>query len=167
MECQRRNFLVGAPVGRNLAALSEEHEPVRAVSVLDDFQAFVDLAAETLEPEIAAEKDRLYGSPQFGQRLQGQGGLESQRVTKFGRTSCSFQETSLSNSRNRGRLAGGTFFKMSIYARSGRLGQFSRTVPASSGREFVEAVARVAAGGDVEGRLKPGRWLGAICLPEQ
>ena len=60
MECQRRNFLISGPVGCNLAALPEEHEAVRAVPVLDHVQAFVDLAAETLEPEIAAEEDRLF-----------------------------------------------------------------------------------------------------------
>ena len=59
LQRQRRNFLISDPVGCDLAALPEEHEAIRAVPVLDHVQAFVDLAAEALEPEIAAEEDRL------------------------------------------------------------------------------------------------------------
>ena len=61
LERQRRNLLVPDPVGRDLATLAEEHEAVRAVPVPDLVQALVDLAAEALEPDMAAEEDRLDG----------------------------------------------------------------------------------------------------------
>ena len=56
-ERQRRNLLVPDPIGCDLATFAEVHEAVRAVPVLDHVEDFVDLAAEALHPEIAAEED--------------------------------------------------------------------------------------------------------------
>jgi len=65
---QHRDFLVLQAVTRDLAALAEEDESVGAVPVLDDVQAFMDLPAQRLGVQVAAEEDRLDRLPQFGER---------------------------------------------------------------------------------------------------
>ena len=71
MQRQHGDFLVLQAVARNLAALAEEDEPVGAVPVLDDIQTFMDLPAQRLGVQVAAEKDRLDRLAQFGERSIG------------------------------------------------------------------------------------------------
>src|SRR5919202_4603748 len=66
---QHRNLLVLKPVRDHLAALAEEDEPVGAVPVLHDVEAFVALAPKGLRAGIAAQEDRLDRLAGLGKRL--------------------------------------------------------------------------------------------------
>ena len=68
MQREDRQFLVFPPICGDISAVAKEDEIIGAVPILHDIEAFVNLAAEFAEPEIAAEKD---GPTRFAQFQQG------------------------------------------------------------------------------------------------
>ena len=68
---QHADLVVLAAVAGQLAAAGEEHEVVGAVPLLDDVQPFVDLAAQPLAVQVAAQEDRLDRLAELRERLVG------------------------------------------------------------------------------------------------
>src|SRR3954454_2767890 len=65
MQSEHADLVVLAAVARELAMTGKENEVVGAVPLLDDVQSFVDLAAQILAVQVAAQKDGLDSLAQF------------------------------------------------------------------------------------------------------
>ena len=65
MQGEDRQFLVFPPIRRDIPAVAKEDEIMGAVPILHDIEAFMNLATEVAEPEIAAEKDSSACFAQF------------------------------------------------------------------------------------------------------
>ena len=63
--------MILVPVTRQFTAAREEDEVVVAVLLFDDVEPLVDLAAQRLAVEVAAEEDRFHSAPQFSQSFVG------------------------------------------------------------------------------------------------
>ena len=59
VEAEDGGFLVVVAVGGDVAVFAVVDEPVRGVPVLDDVEAFVDLAAELEGGEVVAHESRI------------------------------------------------------------------------------------------------------------
>jgi hypothetical protein len=68
MQGEDRQFLVFPPIRGDIPAFAKEDEIIGAIPIFHDIEAFVNLAAEFAEPEIAAEKD---GPARFAQFQKG------------------------------------------------------------------------------------------------
>jgi hypothetical protein len=67
MQREHCDLVVHVPIARELAMLGEEHKVIGAVPLLDDVESFMDFSAQGFRMQIATEKHRLNGSPEFGE----------------------------------------------------------------------------------------------------
>lgn len=71
MQGEHADLVILTAVADHFAAAGEEDEVVGAVPVLDDVQAFVDLAAQFLAVQIPAQEDGFHGPSELGECLVG------------------------------------------------------------------------------------------------